>query len=94
MSALFSEPGDTAEDFAAQIDTVITSIYDSHCPLKRRSKFARVVVKIDGCSSDDAVDAERKKKRRERKWNTSFIQPRTMTALKPTARNAVSPTSV
>src|SRR5258706_354219 len=69
-SSLFSSPATTADEFADQLDTTVTSILDRFCPIQFRRKFA-------SCRRDSrwlstgAVDAKRNRRRLERKWKSS-----------------------
>ena len=39
-SSLFTDPVETADEFAVQIDKVVTDILDVHCPLQTRTKLS------------------------------------------------------
>ena len=48
-SELFTDPAETADAFADQLDTVITKLLHRHCRLQKRSKLAPKRLEIVGC---------------------------------------------
>ena len=70
QSELHTDPANTVDEFADQLDTVITEILDRHCPLQERKRF--VSTRRDNrWLSADAVDAKRQRRRLERLWKST-----------------------
>jgi hypothetical protein len=69
-SELYTAPANNVDDFADQLDTVITEIMDRHCPLQERRKFASTR-RDNRWLSTDAVNAKRKRRKLERRWRTT-----------------------
>ena len=69
-SELYTNPADNVDEFAENLDTVITEILDRHCPLQERRKY--VSTRRDNrWLSKDAVDAKRKRRQLERRWRST-----------------------
>ena len=69
-SAVYTEPADTVDGFTEQLEQTVGDILERHCPLRKKTKFASA--RKDGhWLSDDAVSAERERRRLERKWKSS-----------------------
>ena len=70
-SSLFSDPADSASEFAVQIDTVVSDILDAHCPKQTRTKLVSSSTHRDNrWLSQDAINAKRERRRLERLWRT------------------------
>src|SRR5208282_3820408 len=69
-SELHTDPASTADEFADQLDAVITNILDRHCPLHERKRF--VSTRRDSrWQSPEAVEAKRQRRQLERRWQSS-----------------------
>ena len=67
---LHTNPANTADGFAEQLDTVVTRILDLHCPLQERRRFASTR-RDNRWLSSDAVAAKRERRRLERQWRST-----------------------
>jgi len=69
-SELYTDTANTTDEFADQLDTVISKILDHHCPLQRRKRFASTR-RDNRWLSPEAVDAKRQRRRLERRQSHS-----------------------
>ena len=69
-SELYTDAANTTDEFADQLDTVISKILDRHCPLQRRKRFASTR-RDNRWLSPEAVDAKRQRRRLERRWRST-----------------------
>ena len=68
-STLFSDPAESADEFANQIEIVGSEIMDQLAPLKTKFKTKRKRPQI--WLTDEAIKAKRQRRRLERKWKSS-----------------------
>ena len=66
---LYLAPVTTTDEFADQLDTVITNIMYKHCPLQTRRKIAPIR-QVNRWLSDRAIEVKRARRRLERRWKS------------------------
>ena len=69
-SVLFTDPADTVDGFADQLESTVGDILERHCPLRRRTKFA-AARRDSRWLNDEAITAKRERRRLERKWKAT-----------------------
>ena len=69
-SALFTDPADSVDGFADQLESTVGDILERHCPLRRRTKFA-AARRDSRWLNDEAITAKRERRRLERKWKAT-----------------------
>ena len=75
ISSLFNDPAETADEFAVQIDSVVTGILDAHCPLQTRTKLSSSSSHRDNrWLSPEAISAKRERRRLERLWKSRGLE--------------------
>ena len=63
-SSLYTDPANTADKYAEQIDSVVSGILDSHCPLQKRTKLSPSLSHRDNrWLSQEAILAKRERRR-------------------------------
>ena len=74
-SSLFTDPAESADEFAVQIDRVVTDILDVHCPLQTRTKLSSSSSHRDNrWLSAEAFSAKRERRRLERLWKSRGLE--------------------
>ena len=69
-SALFTDPADSVDGFADQLEFTLGGILERHCPLRKRTKFA-AARRDSRWLNDEAITAKRERSRLERKWKAT-----------------------
>ena len=69
-SCVFSDPADTVDGFAEQLESTVGEILERHCPLRKRTKFASAR-RDSRWLNDEANEAKRERRRLERRWKAT-----------------------
>ena len=69
-SCVFTDPADTVDGFAEQLESTVGKILERHCPLRKRTKFASTR-RDSRWLNDEAKEAKRERCRLKRRWKAT-----------------------
>ena len=71
FASLFcTDPADSVDGFADQLESTIGDILERHCPMRKRTKFA-AARRDSWWLNDEAINAKWERRRLERKWKAT-----------------------